>query len=315
MTLPTSFPYYVMDYIQNGCLNPTLPNTRTINNVFRQLFEAVSYLHDKGITHRDIKPENVLVQSLDPVHVVLTDFEFATWDIPLAQWCGTPVYAAPEIMKMQRARAADGRFYTNKVDVWSLGVMLLEYSARSGLPNMEFPLVQGSSWKIWLKSLYETAGPAKAGHKYFMDLAQLMLMQDAAARPEVSYCLSFLNDMAADNAKTKLEMKKWIRIDLSLLPSVSVCLNAILSFNGGEENFQALVLDYLPRSLEVEVDGKRAMFVITVARAVDLIEEHFLYLHDVFQDFIDEELYNADLGNEEFKSVTQVTEDFMSPVT
>ena len=304
-----------MDYIQNGCLNPTLPNTLTINNVFRQLFEAVSYLHDKGITHRDIKPENVLVQSLDPVHVVLTDFEFATWDIPLAQWCGTPVYAAPEIMKMQRARAADGRFYTNKVDVWSLGVMLLEYSALNGLPNMEIALKKDSSWKIWLKSLYETlGGPAKAGHKYFMDLAQLMLVQDAVARPEVSYCLSFLNDMAADNAKTKLEMKKWIRIDSSHRPPVSVCLNAILSFSGREENFQALVLDYSRHSLEVKVDGKREMF-ITVAQAVDLIEEHFLYLHDVFQDFIDEELYNADLGDEEFESVTEVSEGRTSPVT
>lgn len=49
------------------------------------------------------------------------------------------MYIAPEIMEMEDVRAADSRFYTNKVDVWSLGVMLLEYSAFNGLPTNKVP--------------------------------------------------------------------------------------------------------------------------------------------------------------------------------
>lgn len=55
-----------MNHVQNEGLDPSLPDTDTINNIFRQFFAAVKYMHGRGITCRD-KPESVLVQSLDPV--------------------------------------------------------------------------------------------------------------------------------------------------------------------------------------------------------------------------------------------------------
>ncbi len=131
MTVPTSRPYIIMDYMQYGSLDryPTLPDAGQVARTFRQLFEAVAYLHAKGITHRDIKPANVLVKSLDPFEVVLADFDFAIWDLPLARVCGTSAYVAPEIMTLVTAARKDGDSYTSKVDVWSLGVMLLDYCA------------------------------------------------------------------------------------------------------------------------------------------------------------------------------------------
>jgi len=71
--------------------------------------------------HRDIKPENVLIsQDTEDgkVCVKLTDFGFATFCNPvegLQQRLGSPMYMAPEIVKLQP--------YNCKVDVWSIGVI------------------------------------------------------------------------------------------------------------------------------------------------------------------------------------------------
>ncbi|KAJ5664755.1 DNA damage response protein kinase DUN1 [Penicillium macrosclerotiorum] len=45
-------------------------------HIFRQLFEGLKYLHDRGIVHRDIKPENILVAD-KKLTVKLGDFGLA----------------------------------------------------------------------------------------------------------------------------------------------------------------------------------------------------------------------------------------------
>ncbi len=39
-----------------------------------QLLDAFEYLHEENITHRDVKPDNILISSLEPLEVKLTDF-------------------------------------------------------------------------------------------------------------------------------------------------------------------------------------------------------------------------------------------------
>jgi protein-serine/threonine kinase len=63
-----------------------------------QIFLAVDFLHSQGIVHRDLKLENILVD--DSGSIKVADFGFANFagDDLMRTSCGSPCYAAPEIV-------------------------------------------------------------------------------------------------------------------------------------------------------------------------------------------------------------------------
>jgi 5'-AMP-activated protein kinase catalytic alpha subunit len=70
------------------------------------------------VVHRDVKLENILLDASNTIKVI--DFGLAAFFAPgrkLRVHCGSPSYAAPEIVAR---RQYDGP----PVDVWSLGVVL-----------------------------------------------------------------------------------------------------------------------------------------------------------------------------------------------
>lgn len=76
-----------------------------------------------GISHRDLKPENVFISSTrvgqgdgkDKIIYKIGDFGFAAQKQQFDIAMGTFPYMAPEMFKKEK--------YTNKVDVWSLGII------------------------------------------------------------------------------------------------------------------------------------------------------------------------------------------------
>jgi len=66
--------------------------------------------------HRDLKPENILIHNGT---IKIADFSFCkllTNKTDLTQtMLGSPIYMAPEVLK--------GDPYTNKTDVWSMGIV------------------------------------------------------------------------------------------------------------------------------------------------------------------------------------------------
>lgn len=93
----------------------------------RQVLQALCYLHANGIAHRDVKLENVIFA--DNNRLKLIDFGLCYWRRPggelfSRQHCGTPQYAAPEIMSKTPYIPETG-------DIWSCGVMLYAMLTRS----------------------------------------------------------------------------------------------------------------------------------------------------------------------------------------
>lgn len=86
--------------------------------LFKQLTAAMIFSHNKGIAHRDLKLENLLFDECQ--NLKIADFGLCNMmqdGSSLLTSCGSPDYAAPEIIEHL---AYDG----TKVDAWSCGVIL-----------------------------------------------------------------------------------------------------------------------------------------------------------------------------------------------
>jgi len=88
-----------------------------------QMASALKYLHKKHVIHRDIKPENILVG----IHGEIKISDFG-WSVHAPNnrrktMCGTLDYLPPEMIKP----GSSDNYYSEKVDLWSLGVLTYEF--------------------------------------------------------------------------------------------------------------------------------------------------------------------------------------------
>jgi serine/threonine protein kinase len=78
-----------------------ITDNATLKTIFRQVVEAVAYLHSMGVVHRDLKLENVLIDK-QTLRTKIIDFGFSTRvaDVNtsrLSYSCGTPIYMCPDM--------------------------------------------------------------------------------------------------------------------------------------------------------------------------------------------------------------------------
>jgi len=115
----------LLDYIQSrGWISRmvSLPET-TVQVIILTLVQIMKECHALGVTHRDLKPENILLHLNNPPVernlwkdcLRINDFGLASTDTDMCYFCGTPGYQSPE--------NDHGLEYTEKTDVWSIGVI------------------------------------------------------------------------------------------------------------------------------------------------------------------------------------------------
>ena len=88
--------------------------------IFKQILEAVNYLHAHGVCHRDLKPENILFGNVaDDSSLKLIDFGLSkVLDGDKGKMkgaVGTTFYMAPEVFTGT---------YDEKCDIWACGIIL-----------------------------------------------------------------------------------------------------------------------------------------------------------------------------------------------
>ncbi|WVW83122.1 hypothetical protein I302_105140 [Kwoniella bestiolae CBS 10118] len=101
--------------------------------IFRQIVDAVGYLHRRGIYHRDLKDENIVIDRNLSVKII--DFGSAVIEDPNSppvlydHFRGTMSYASAEVL--------NGRHYhAGPADIWSLGIILgIILTGESPFPN------------------------------------------------------------------------------------------------------------------------------------------------------------------------------------
>ncbi|KAL9124034.1 MAG: hypothetical protein Q9217_006594 [Psora testacea] len=172
-------PLLVMEYLPLGNLVCQDYITEEDNlQVLCQGLQALEYLHSQSppLAHRDIKPDNILVRSRIPFVVKLVDFGLAKNDSTFKTFCGTNEYAAPEIWEHCH--------YTTMVDIWSLGVVVLQYGY--GLPRPS----RKRKGMLWCRDIVKASEDIEGEGDALIDLISTkMLRMDYRDRQSASDCL------------------------------------------------------------------------------------------------------------------------------
>ncbi|KAL2096665.1 hypothetical protein ACEWY4_008813 [Coilia grayii] len=116
--------WVVMEFLEGGALTDIVTHTRMneeqIATVCLSVLKALAVLHSQGVIHRDIKSDSILLTQ--DGRIKLSDFGFCAQVSKEVQHrkslVGTPYWMAPELISRLP--------YGPEVDIWSLGVMVIE---------------------------------------------------------------------------------------------------------------------------------------------------------------------------------------------
>ena len=118
--------YLIMEYIKGQELFNYIVAKKKLSEkescfFFQQLISGIEYLHKIKYVHRDIKPENLIINE-NSKQLVIIDFGLSNiYSNPnkelLSSACGSPSYAAPEMLNGDNYRGPP-------VDIWSCGIVL-----------------------------------------------------------------------------------------------------------------------------------------------------------------------------------------------
>ncbi|CAI2363600.1 unnamed protein product [Moneuplotes crassus] len=175
----------VMEYADGGDLASKIrkyANARkhmseeTVLDMFTQICLALKHIHDRKIIHRDIKAQNIFLNKNGDIkfgdfgvcRVLDATFEKAKTGV------GTPYYIAPEILN-------DRPSYTNKADIWSLGILLFE------LCKLDVPIKAAGLPDLYrkIKNFRTVPSLPRQYSKDMSDLIKSMLITTPSKRPSV----------------------------------------------------------------------------------------------------------------------------------
>ncbi|XP_061898001.1 eIF-2-alpha kinase GCN2 isoform X1 [Entelurus aequoreus] len=151
--------YIQMEYCEKSTLRDTIDqglhqDQNRLWRLFREILDGLAYIHEQGMIHRDLKPVNIFLDHQDRVKI--GDFGLAT-DHPasvaadtfeveesgsaamqkqdptgnMTGMVGTALYVSPEVQGNTKAT------YNQKVDLFSLGIILFEMSYRPMITGAE----------------------------------------------------------------------------------------------------------------------------------------------------------------------------------
>lgn len=187
----TPDPFYIMRYYERGTLKDLHRDglgEETFPKIFLQLLLGLRELHKLGFAHRDLKEENILVG--DDLGLIFGDPDFmkSENDNILKTFCGTALYAAPEIWPGR------SKSYGVSVDIWSLAICILNLFYNLEWPSDPLPALYENdklkAWnRKWCKAVSKQLDDLDENNDQIIDILKPMLESNPAKRSTVAQCL------------------------------------------------------------------------------------------------------------------------------
>lgn len=141
--------YILMEYCNGGSLTSAIENyylkygkyfsEEIIQYLMKQIIDVMKFIHSKNVIHRDIKSANFLLKfdseedknnlNMMKAKVVLIDFGFSCVISKSGlqySTVGTPFFMDPKLLKKHKEKKLKRLGYTQKADIWSLGILCYE---------------------------------------------------------------------------------------------------------------------------------------------------------------------------------------------
>lgn len=188
--LDDKYIYIILEYSSYGNMeqivqmNGGIPEAEAMV-YFKQVMEAIKYIHEMGVAHRDVTLKNILISQNGSAK--LSDFglcKLQPENSYLTTTCGTFVYVPPEILQQKQY---DGM----KADIWSAGICLYAMTSNH-LPWMVDENVPAE--KVWEETKKQICSGEisfdERQSEILRDLISQMLSVDPEYRPDAEEVLA-----------------------------------------------------------------------------------------------------------------------------
>lgn len=187
---------YMETHGRHGQLDPAV-----IQSFIYQLFQGISFCHEKRILHRDLKPQNLLINRKGQLKIA--DFGLArAFGIPVNTFSNEVVtlwYRPPDVL-------LGSRVYNTSIDIWSIGCIMAEmYTGR--------PLFPGSTNEDQLQKIFRLLGtPTELSWPGISQFSEYKANFHIYATQDLGRIIPQIDHVGLDLLKRMLQLRPELRI-------------------------------------------------------------------------------------------------------